>query len=89
MSTESFTAKIQKAMRIQIPVLLRWRYQLNPGTILKVQITGTSPPRRARFYGRMQKSGRITVPRLVAETTELKNGDIVEVTVWIQQPPIA
>jgi len=88
MSAESFTAKIQASLRIQIPVLLRWRYKLDPGAILKVQVTGTSPPRRARFYARMQKSGRIAIPKLTAETMQLQKSDVVGVMVWIQQPSI-
>jgi bifunctional DNA-binding transcriptional regulator/antitoxin component of YhaV-PrlF toxin-antitoxin module len=84
MPAETFTAKIQKALRIQIPVLLRWKYKLDPGTILKVELTRTSPLRKTRFYARLQKSGRLAIPKLVAETNELKKGDVVEATIWIE-----
>jgi len=88
MPTETFTAKIQQNRRIQIPVLLRWRYKLNLGIVLKIEIVRTSPLKKTRFYARLQKSGRVTIPKLTAETTQLNKGDVVEVTVWIQQPSI-
>jgi bifunctional DNA-binding transcriptional regulator/antitoxin component of YhaV-PrlF toxin-antitoxin module len=84
MPAETFTAKIQASMRIQVPVLLRWKYKLGPGTILKVELTRTSPFRKTRFYARLQRSGRLAIPKLVADTNELKKGDVVEATIWIE-----
>jgi len=86
MPAETFTAKIQASMRIQIPVLIRWKYKLNPGTVLKIEIVRTSPLKKTRFYARLQKSGRITIPKLVAETTQLGVSDIVKIICWLNEP---
>jgi len=61
----SFKAVIQRNRRIQIPVLIRWRFKLEPGEIFKVDLRVGYP--HEEFYARMSKDGRLTVPKVIAE----------------------
>jgi len=78
----SFEALLQRGNRIQIPVEVRWRYRLEPGEILQVDIVspGRYLPSRGRFYARLQKSGRVTVPWEQVVKHDLKSGILVAVT---------
>jgi len=78
----SFDALLQRENRIQIPVEVRWRYRLEPGEILHVEIVspGRYLPLKGRFYARLQKSGRVTVPWEKVVKHELKSGILVSVT---------
>lgn len=61
-----FQTRLQKGNRIQIPVLARWRFKLEPNQALKVTVHALHlwGPWQT-FYARMHESGRITVPKLV------------------------
>jgi len=80
---EHFIAKLQKNNRIQLPVLIRWKYKLNPGEILSVRMENSS---FEYFYARLSRDGRITVPKIVVERLEIKPGDIVEVALLPENP---
>ena len=58
----SFKAVIQKNLRIQIPVLIRWKHKLEPGEIFMVNLK--LGYHREEFYDRMSKDGRLTVPKV-------------------------
>lgn len=64
--TESveFLARLQKLNRVQIPVEVRWRYKLEPGELLKVEVyaIGGSSVSPERFVARLLGDGRMTVP---------------------------
>jgi len=47
----SFKAVVQKNRRIHIPVLVRWRFKLEPGEVFKVHLK--LDHRYEEFYGRM------------------------------------
>ena len=87
--TVSFKAVIQKNRRIHIPVLIRWRFKLEPGEIFKVHLK--LGHRYEDFYGRMGADGRLTVPKVTAkeflksEREESLNGYTVEVTLYPTQ----
>jgi len=82
----SFKAVIQKNRRIHIPVLVRWRFKLEPGEIFKVHLK--LDYRYEMFYGRMGTDGRLTVPKVTAkeflesDERESLNGCTVEVTLY-------
>ena len=82
----SFKAVIQKNRRIQIPVLIRWRFKLEPSEIFRVELRVGY--HSEEFYGRMSKDGRLTVPKLIAEEfleeseDESLNGYTAEVTLY-------
>ena len=84
--TVSFKAVVQKNRRIHIPVLIRWRFKLEPGEIFKVHLK--LDHRYEDFYGRMSTGGRLTVPKLTAkeflesEERESLDGYTVEVTLY-------
>jgi len=81
----SFKAVVQKNRRIHIPVLIRWRFKLEPGEIFKVHLR--LDHRYEVFYGRMGTDGRLTVPKIIAKEfleseEESLSGYIAEVTLY-------
>jgi len=85
----SFKAIVQKNRRIHIPVLVRWRFKLEPGEIFKVHLK--LDHRYEDFYGRRGTDGRLTVPKVTAkeflksEREESLDGYTVEVTLYPTQ----
>jgi bifunctional DNA-binding transcriptional regulator/antitoxin component of YhaV-PrlF toxin-antitoxin module len=68
-----FLARLQKLNRVQIPVEVRWRYKLEKGQILKVEVQpldGLSVSSEG-FVARLLSDGRITIPWEVAQALEL------------------
>jgi len=82
----SFKAVVQKNRRIHIPVVVRWRFKLEPGEIFKVHLK--LDHRYEDFYGRMGTDGRLTVPKVTAkeflesDERESLEGYTVEVTLY-------
>jgi len=81
----SFKAVIQKNRRIHIPVMIRWRFKLEPGEIFKVHLK--LDHRYEMLYGRMGTDGRLTVPKVTAKEfleseEESLEGYTVEVTLY-------
>jgi hypothetical protein len=72
-------------MRIQIPRLLRWKYKLDAGSVMRVQVTNTDSHDSQQFLAKMQQGGRITVPKITAELLGLKFKQLVNVVIWL--PP--
>lgn len=83
MTAEAFHTRIQKRMRIQIPRLLRWKYKLKPGRVMRVQIAVETASSPSQFLARMQKGGRITIPKTTAEILGLTPRQLVEMVIWI------
>ena len=84
----SFKAKLENRNRIQIPTLLRWRYKMEQGEILKanVRVFGSENYEEETFLTKMTRDGRLTIPKLtmdVFKQREEKNmtGSILEVTI--------
>ena len=82
---ESFHARLQKQMRIQIPRLLRWKYKLDPGDVMKVMVAKLGSFGSKEFLAKMQQGGRITVPNIYVELEGLKLHELVKVDLWL--PP--
>jgi hypothetical protein len=81
----SFKAVVQKNRRIHIPVLVRWRFKLEPGEVFKVHLT--LGHHYEEFYGRMGTDGRLTVPKVTVKEfleseEESLEGYTVEVTLY-------
>ena len=82
----SFKAVVQKNRRIHIPVLIRWRFKLEPGEVFKVHLK--LDHHYEVFCGRMGTDGRLTVPKvtveefLKSEGEESLEGYTVEVTLY-------
>ena len=81
----SFKAVVQKNRRIHIPVLVRWRFKLEPGEIFKVHLK--LDHRYEMFYGRMSVDGRLTVPKVTVKEflesdEESLSGYTAEVTLY-------
>ena len=84
----SFKAVVQKNRRIHIPVVVRWRFKLEPGEIFKVHLK--LGHHYEEFYGRMGADGRLTVPKVTAKEflksdEESLEGYTVEVTLYPTQ----
>ena len=84
----SFKAVVQKHRRIHIPVVVRWRFKLEPGEIFKVHLK--LGHHYEEFYGRMGADGRLTVPKVTAKEflksdEESLEGYTVEVTLYPTQ----
>ena len=84
----SFKAKLENRNRVQIPNLLRWRYKMEQGELLKanVRVFGSENYEEETFLAKMARDGRLTVPNLtmvVLKQREEKNlaGAILEVTI--------
>ena len=59
-----FLARLQKLNRVQIPVEVRWRYKLEAGELLNVEVypIGHFSIAAERFIAKLLGDGRITVP---------------------------
>lgn len=79
----SFLARLQAQNRIQIPVEVRWRYKLEPGQILRLEVYPTGSLGSEGFYARLQHDGRVNVPWEVAWTLELKHGLMLKVWLFL------
>lgn len=79
-------AKLLSENRVQIPVLVRWKFKLEPGEVLKVEVSPVRSGASETFFARLQKEGRITVPARVAIFLELKPGDVLEVGLLAEKP---
>jgi len=79
-------AKLLSENRVQIPVLVRWKFKLEPGEVLKVKVSPMRSHESETFFARLQKGGRITVPTQVAIFLELKPGDVMEVGLLAEKP---
>jgi len=67
--------------------MIRWRYRLEAGEVLRVGVRSPVSFDSEVFYGRLLKDGRITVPKLVVDLLEIEPGDIVNVTLYPQEEP--
>jgi bifunctional DNA-binding transcriptional regulator/antitoxin component of YhaV-PrlF toxin-antitoxin module len=79
-------AKLLSENRVQIPVLVRWKFKLEPGEVLKVKVSPMRSHASETFFVRLQKGGRITVPTQVAVFLELESGDVLEVGLLAEKP---
>lgn len=84
---ELFPARVQRYNRVQIPVLVRWRYKLEAGEVLHVRVKNPAIYDSEEFPARVLKGGRITIPKLVVELLEVSAGDVVYVTLYAEKPP--
>jgi bifunctional DNA-binding transcriptional regulator/antitoxin component of YhaV-PrlF toxin-antitoxin module len=78
--------KLLSENRVQIPVLVRWKFKLEPAEVLKVEVSPVRSGASETFFARLQKGGRITVPLRVAVFLELKLGDVLEVGILAEKP---
>ena len=70
----SFLTRLQVENRIQIPVEIRWRYKLEPGQILRLQIYPIEGFSSEEFHARLQNDGRVNIPWEVVWVLKLKHG---------------
>jgi len=77
----SFTARLQKGNRVQVPRLIRWQFKLEPTQVLKVDIypVGASFVTHENFFAKMGRDGRVTIPKLVVSLLRLKPKRTLEV----------
>lgn len=67
----TFTAILQSAKTVQIPKLVRWRFKMESGQVLKVGVNFLGLRKGWQFfYVKMHKDGRIKVPKLVLSLFE-------------------
>jgi hypothetical protein len=85
---ETFKAKLQRHNRLAVPTLLRWRYKMESGELLKVTVKPLEPESygEEEFLAKTATDGRLTVPKLtmkILEREEEKSlaGAIFEVTI--------
>jgi bifunctional DNA-binding transcriptional regulator/antitoxin component of YhaV-PrlF toxin-antitoxin module len=85
---ETFKTKLQRHNRLAIPTLLRWRYKMQPGELLKVSLKPLNQEGygEEEFLAKVAVDGRLTIPKLtmqILEQAEGKNltGAIFEVTI--------
>jgi bifunctional DNA-binding transcriptional regulator/antitoxin component of YhaV-PrlF toxin-antitoxin module len=85
---ETFKAKLQRHNRLAVPMLLRWRYKMEPGELLKVTVKLLEPESygEEEFLAKTSTDGRLTIPKLtmkILERQEEKSlaGAIFEVTI--------
>jgi bifunctional DNA-binding transcriptional regulator/antitoxin component of YhaV-PrlF toxin-antitoxin module len=80
-----FLARLQKLNRVQVPVEVRWRYKLESGELLNVQVRSVAgfSAGSERFVARLLGDGRITVPWEVIWKLRLDKGRHM-LTVWLE-----
>ena len=61
----SFVAELQKQGRVQVPLLFRWKFKLEPGEVFYVDVKRRRVVSTCRFLARMRKDGRVTIPKVV------------------------
>ena len=79
---EKFLARLQKGNRIQVPVLIIWKYKLNAGEVLRVRVWSNEAHTGESFYVRLSKDSRFRVPKIVVEELELEPGTVLECTIY-------
>src|SRR5208337_3374903 len=69
---ETFKAKLQRHNRLAVPTLLRWRYKMEPGELLKVTVNPLEPESyvEEEFLAKTATDGRLTVPKLTMKILE-------------------
>src|SRR5208283_67369 len=84
----TFKTKLERHHRIVVPRLFRWRYKIEPGELLKVNIEpfNSESYRQEDFLAKMTSDGRLTIPKLTMDILtqrEEKNltGCILEATI--------
>ena len=77
---EEFTGVMQKHLRIQIPVLIRWKNRLEPSEILHIYVYNVKEYQGEKFYARLSRDGRFTIPPKVAKRINAKPGTVLKVT---------
>ncbi|MGD0994156.1 MAG: hypothetical protein ABR909_01365 [Candidatus Bathyarchaeia archaeon] len=85
---ETFKAKLQRHNRLAVPTLLRWRYKMESGELLKVSVKPLEPESygEEEFLAKTAIDGRLTVPKLTMKILERKEeksfaGAIFEATI--------
>ena len=72
--TESatFKTKLQRRNRIVVPRLLRWRYKMQTGELLKVNIKvyDSEIYEEEQFLAKLTVDGRLTIPKLTMKVLE-------------------
>lgn len=81
MTDVSFLARLGACNRVTVPVEVRWRFRLEPGTPYAVRVSGGGFGRE--FYARLQRGGQLTVPPEVVVDEELEIGDLLDVALKI------
>ncbi len=86
---ETFKTKLQSQRRIVIPSLLRWRYKMESGELLRIRLKlfEQGSYGEESFLAKTGADMRLTVPKLTMEILEKKHekhltGAIFEVTLW-------
>lgn len=62
----TFTAMLQSFNKVQIPKVIRWRFKMESGQVLKVGVNFLGMHKGWQFfYAKMRKDGRVVIPKLV------------------------
>ena len=79
--------EVAEGNRVQVPVLVRWRFRLEAGEVLRVKVSPARfGVRSVVFFARLQRGGRITVPRVEAEVLGVKAGSVLKVELLAEKP---
>jgi bifunctional DNA-binding transcriptional regulator/antitoxin component of YhaV-PrlF toxin-antitoxin module len=69
--TESatFRAVLQRRNKVQVPMLVRWFYKLEPDQVLRVTVCPLDDYEggEQEFLARMTRDGRLTIPKLTVK----------------------
>ena len=77
-----FLARLRACSRVTVPVEVRWRFGLEPGTPYAVRVSGGGFGRE--FYARLQRGGQLTVPPEVVVDEELEIGDLLDIALEVE-----
>ena len=77
---ETFKAKLQRHNRLAIPTLLRWRYKMETGQLLKVTLKPLQQENyiEEEFLAKTSTDHRLTVPKLTMKILEQAEGKSLE-----------
>jgi bifunctional DNA-binding transcriptional regulator/antitoxin component of YhaV-PrlF toxin-antitoxin module len=79
-----FMGRLAAGNRLTVPVEVRWRFRLEPGTVYHVRL-GFLEWGSAEFYARLQRGGQLTVPIEVVESAELERGEFIKVCLQVDE----
>ena len=84
----TFTTRLQKANKVQIPKLIRWRFKMENNQALKVGVNFLELHKGWQFFfAKMRKDGRITVPKLTQQLISSEREGLAGLVVEVMLAP--
>ena len=90
--TVTFKARLQCHNRVVVPRHVRWRYKMEAGELLKVNVKPFNGDsfEEERFIAKMATDGRLTIPKLTMQILQEREGkNLVKAILDIYNPTVS